>query len=168
MFIAEVTMQYGLKKPGTRNACLDDVDWAFEKDTYTEKKTSKRPADDNKAKTGKKVEKISQLINKMNTRGRRHVTLMNNKGTIWNIKSTSICPLKVYCKDRLDPKTGKCSYELLGPHFNIVGLSCMKQTVHDMYGPDIPQIKAQQSMVRIREGNREGAILTGVSQRDRL
>ena len=33
-----------------------------------------------------------------------------------------------------------------------------------MYGPDIPQIKVQQSMARIREG----ALLTGVSQRDRL
>ena len=62
----------------------------------------------------------------------------------------------INCKDRLDPKTGKRYWKC--DNRKCKGLiitssddSILKQTAHNMHGPDIPQIEVQESMARIRE-----------------
>ena len=61
-----------------------------------------------------------------------------------------------YCKDRLDPKTGKCYWKCenrkcKGRIITSSDDCILKRTGYNMHGPDIPQIEAQQSMVKIRE-----------------
>ena len=61
-----------------------------------------------------------------------------------------------YCKDRLDPKTwkwyGKCdNRQCKGSIITSSDDRILKQTDHNMHGPDIPQIEVQQSMASIRE-----------------
>ena len=61
-----------------------------------------------------------------------------------------------YCKDRLDPKTGKCYWKCenrkcKGRIITSSDDRILKRTGNNMHGPDIPQIEAQQSMVKIRE-----------------
>ena len=57
-----------------------------------------------------------------------------------------------HCKDRLDPKTGKCYWKcdkrkckdcIIKSSVDCI----LKQTAHNMHGPDIPQIEVQQSVV---------------------
>ena len=61
-----------------------------------------------------------------------------------------------YCKDRLGPKTGKCYWKCdnrqCKGHIKTSNYDrILKQTGHNMHGPDIPQIEVQQSMARTRE-----------------
>ena len=61
-----------------------------------------------------------------------------------------------YCKNRLDPKTGKCYWkcdnrQCKGRIITSSDDRILKQTGHNMHGPDISQIGEQQSMARIRE-----------------
>ena len=65
-----------------------------------------------------------------------------------------------YCKDRLDPKTGKCNWKCDNRQCKdrIIASSddcVLKQTGYNMHGPDIPQIEVQQSMTRIKEAASE-------------
>ena len=61
-----------------------------------------------------------------------------------------------YGKDRLDPKTGKCYWKCdnrkcKGRIITSSDDRILKQTAHNMHGPDIPKIEVQHSMARIRE-----------------
>ena len=61
-----------------------------------------------------------------------------------------------YCKDRLDPKTGRCywkcdNWKCKGCNITSSDDRILKQTGHNMHGPDMPQLKVRKSMARIRE-----------------
>ena len=71
-------------------------------------------------------------------------------------KKVEFSGIFINCKDRLDPKTEKCYWKCDNVKYKgrIITSSddrILKQTAHNMHGPDIPQIEVQQSMARIRE-----------------